>query len=112
MEIVQPIRDINKIRQIESLLKSQSHRDYMLFILGINSGLRISDILQTKLQPITITNPHNPNKINTPNLCVYGFMWLNGFRQMMPPPEFTTVRLFRKVLARIATSVPFNTKAD
>ena len=48
MEIVQPIRDINQIRKIESILQSQSPRDYLLFVLGINSGLRISDILKLK----------------------------------------------------------------
>ena len=48
MNTVQPIRDINKIRKIEEILKSQSQRDYILFKLGINSGLRISDILNLK----------------------------------------------------------------
>ena len=44
MEFVQPIRDVKQIDTIKKLLKQQSLRDYCLFVLGINSGLRISDI--------------------------------------------------------------------
>lgn len=52
MQIVQPIRDIKKIRQIEKILKKQNMRDYMLFRIGINSGLRISDILKLKVKDL------------------------------------------------------------
>ncbi len=52
MNIVQPIRDINKIQQIEAILKKESFRDYILFRLGINSGLRISDILKLKVEDL------------------------------------------------------------
>lgn len=43
---VEPIRDTDKINEIKECLKSRSHRDYLLFVLGINSGLRISDLLK------------------------------------------------------------------
>ena len=46
---VQPIRSKNKIEEIKQLLKMQSYRDYFLFVLGINCGLRISDMLQLKV---------------------------------------------------------------
>lgn len=52
MNTVQPIRDKEKIRQMESILKSQSPRDYILFELGIYSGLRISDILNLKVKDL------------------------------------------------------------
>jgi len=52
MKTVQPIRDKNKIREIESILKSQNLRDYILFELGIYSGLRISDILNLKVKDL------------------------------------------------------------
>lgn len=45
---VQPITDYNKINAMAKLLKSsknQGYRNYMLFIIGINTGLRISDLL-------------------------------------------------------------------
>ena len=49
MEFVQPIRDLKQIETIKKLLKQQNLRDYCLFTLGINSGLRISDLLKLKV---------------------------------------------------------------
>ena len=49
MEFVQPIRDKKKIDSIKKILKATSLRDYCLFILGINSGLRISDLLKLQV---------------------------------------------------------------
>ncbi len=45
MKKVEPIKDMKVIRNIRSVLKKQSLRNELLFILGINIGLRISDIL-------------------------------------------------------------------
>lgn len=52
MQFVQPIRDRKKIDQIKKLLKAQNHRDYVLFVLGINSGLRVSDLLNLKVSDV------------------------------------------------------------
>lgn len=52
MEFVQPIRNLKQIETIKKLLKQQNLRDYCLFVLGINSGLRISDLL--KLQVVDV----------------------------------------------------------
>jgi len=50
MNSVEPIRSINKIDKIKgNLLKQKNPRDLLLFVLGINTGLRISDILPLKL---------------------------------------------------------------
>lgn len=46
MEFVQPIRDLKQIETMKKLLKQQSLRDFCLFVVGINSGLRISDLLK------------------------------------------------------------------
>ncbi|WP_430756995.1 hypothetical protein [Pseudobacillus badius] len=46
---VEPIRDLEKIRMIKEYLLHQSYRDYFLFTFGINSGLRISDILPLRV---------------------------------------------------------------
>lgn len=54
MEFVQPIRDKKQIEGMKKILKSNNLRDYVLFILGINSGLRISDLL--KLKDIDVLN--------------------------------------------------------
>ncbi|PEB90278.1 site-specific integrase, partial [Bacillus toyonensis] len=45
MNFVQPIRDPEQIQQIKEYLKEKSERNYILFVMGINTGLRISDIL-------------------------------------------------------------------
>ena len=52
MKTVQPIKDIQKIHEIGSILKKQNQRDYILFQLGIYSGLRISDILNLKVKDL------------------------------------------------------------
>ena len=52
MEFVQPIRDSKKIETIKKLLKQQSLRDYCLFVVGINSGLRISDLLKLQVSDV------------------------------------------------------------
>lgn len=49
MNEVQPIRDV---RQINAMKKALHGRDLLLFIFGINSGLRISDILKLKVGDI------------------------------------------------------------
>ena len=44
MSTVEPIRNIPDIRRIEDAL-SKNKRDLLLFTIGINCGLRVSDIL-------------------------------------------------------------------
>lgn len=44
MNFVQPIRDSEYIRVMKRFLKDKSDRNYMLFVTGINPGLRISDV--------------------------------------------------------------------
>jgi integrase len=49
MNYVEPIRDRKKIAQIKNLLRGQKRfRDLLLFVVGINSALRISDLLQLR----------------------------------------------------------------
>ncbi|MBM7624629.1 tyrosine-type recombinase/integrase [Sporohalobacter salinus] len=48
---VEPIRDSEKIKQIKKLLRDwKKWRDYVLFVCGINFGLRIGDLLQIKVK--------------------------------------------------------------
>lgn len=49
MNFVQPIRDVEKVREIRALLAKKSTRDELMFCFGIYTGLRISDILQFKV---------------------------------------------------------------
>ena len=46
MTTVEPIRKKEDIEKVEKLLEKQSKRDHLLFVFGINCGLRISDILR------------------------------------------------------------------
>ena len=50
MNFVEPIRDRKKIAQIKNLLRGQGrYRDLLLFVVGINTALRISDLLQLQI---------------------------------------------------------------
>lgn len=49
MEFVQPIRDRKIIEKVKKNLLAKNMRDYCLFVLGINSGLRISDLLPLRV---------------------------------------------------------------
>ena len=49
MKHVQPIREKNKIEEIKSYLRCNGTRDLLLFTMGINIGLRISDLLKLKV---------------------------------------------------------------
>ena len=52
MELVEPIRDIELIEKVKKILANNGVRDLLLFSLGINTGLRISDILKLKVKDV------------------------------------------------------------
>jgi integrase len=53
MNTVEPIRDLNKIKEIEAYLKEkESPRNYLIFVLGLNFALRISDLLSIKVKDV------------------------------------------------------------
>ncbi|MFN7249371.1 MAG: tyrosine-type recombinase/integrase [Anaerobacillus sp.] len=52
MEFVEAIKDRQKISEIKNVLFDRSKRDYLLFTLGINTGLKISDLLNIKKHQI------------------------------------------------------------
>jgi integrase len=56
MKFVQPIRDPRKLELIKEYLKETNERDYILFLLGINTGLRISDILPLRVAQVKGTH--------------------------------------------------------
>ena len=50
MNYVEPIRSAKKIAHIKNLLKGQSRfRDLLLFTVGINTALRVSDLLSLRI---------------------------------------------------------------
>ncbi|MGG3448645.1 site-specific integrase [Domibacillus aminovorans] len=52
MNFVQPIRETEKIEDVKEYFKEESERNYLLFLMGINTGLRISDILKLRVSDV------------------------------------------------------------
>ena len=52
MECVEPIRSRETIESVKRILKEHGTRDFLLFLMGINIGLRISDILKLKVSDV------------------------------------------------------------
>ena len=50
MKFVQPIRDVEKIKEMFNYLPSE--RDKFLWFLGINVGVRVSDLLQLQVKDV------------------------------------------------------------
>ena len=51
MEFVQPIRELDKIHHMKRFLAAKP-RDLLLFTLGINSALRVSDLLKLRVSDL------------------------------------------------------------
>ncbi len=52
MNIVEPIRNKKDIEKIEEILKKKNERDFLIFVIGINCGLRICDILNLDVSDV------------------------------------------------------------
>ncbi|MDU4659443.1 MAG: tyrosine-type recombinase/integrase, partial [Clostridium butyricum] len=52
MNFVEPIRDADIFHDIQSTLKKENIRDYVLIMTGTYTGLRISDILKLKVKDV------------------------------------------------------------
>ncbi|MEK4062185.1 MULTISPECIES: site-specific integrase [unclassified Paenibacillus] len=53
MNFVQPIRDPETLQDIKDYLKNKNLRDFIMFLLGIYTGLRISDILRLRVKDVS-----------------------------------------------------------
>ena len=52
MKTVQPIREIDTIAQVKQLLQDRGGKYYIMFVIGLNTGLRVSDILNLRAADI------------------------------------------------------------
>ena len=52
MKKVEPIREKNKIDTMKNELLKSGYRNYLLFVTGINTGLRISDLLKLQVKDV------------------------------------------------------------
>lgn len=53
---VEPIRDLKKIKLLLNYLKEKNLRDYLLFMFGVNTGLRIGDLITLKYSDVFTEN--------------------------------------------------------
>ena len=49
MNTVEPIKTRAQVEQMKSVLKARSERDYTLFVLAVNTGFRVGDLLALKV---------------------------------------------------------------
>lgn len=52
LNFVEPIRDLDTLENMCSYLKKTNERDYILFMTGIYTGLRVSDILKLRIRDV------------------------------------------------------------
>ncbi|HEL1104790.1 TPA: site-specific integrase, partial [Streptococcus equi subsp. zooepidemicus] len=54
MKSVEPIRDTDDIERMKDYLKEKNERDFVLVVVGLYSGMRISDILVLKVRDVLL----------------------------------------------------------
>jgi integrase len=52
MNFVDPIRDTDQVRELVNYFKVRNERDYIMFLLGVYGGRRISDILRLRVKDV------------------------------------------------------------
>lgn len=52
MKTVSPIKSKHKIMLMKDFLKNHSTRDYCLFLLGINTGIKLQDLLNLRVHDV------------------------------------------------------------
>ena len=60
---VQPIKSLKNIKTIKKLL-AHKPLDYALFVIGINTNLRASDLLRIKVSQVRHLQPHEEIVLN------------------------------------------------
>ena len=68
MNKVDVIKNIEDIRKIKDFLMLSDFRNYLMFIVGINTGLRITQILSLKLSDVVDENKKIVDKISFNNI--------------------------------------------
>ena len=52
MNLVEPIKDKLQVKALEEYLASYSKRNQLIFAIGVNTGLRVSDILALDISDV------------------------------------------------------------
>jgi site-specific recombinase XerD len=77
MEYVEALRDITQIKSIKKFLKQHSERDYVLFVFGINTGLKITEMLEIKVGDVLEKEHSVKNFFQYPHHEVMKEVYLN-----------------------------------
>lgn len=97
MNIVEPIKDKNKLKKIEEILSKENWRNLLLFTIGINTGLRVSDILALNVKDVkhkdyvSIMEKKTGKRKSFPlNMKVRNIVESVTYRKKLSEPLFTT----------------------
>lgn len=71
MNYVEPIRDLDTVKRVANNLKEKNERDYIMFMFGIYTGLRISDILKFKVKDVRGKRGYNIRETKTRKQSIY-----------------------------------------
>lgn len=77
MKTVSPIKSLNKIKLMKNYLQNHSTRDYCLFLLGINTGIKLQDLLSLRVDDVC---PHDGEVTEVLSIPLYSNppVYLNG----------------------------------
>ena len=109
---VQPITDVKHIKKIKRLL-SNKPRDLLLFVMGINSGLRVQDLLTLKVADVQSAKAGDrivvvEKKTGKPNIIIINdeiLVYLAAYLQSISDSKATDY-LFK---SRKGANYPLNT---
>jgi len=73
----QPIQDQQQLHDMKQILLQSSRRDALLFILAVNSGLKVSEILQLKVADVMGEGGHVRNSILFQNDTLTKHKWFS-----------------------------------
>ena len=95
MNYVQPIRDRETINSIADYLNHKSQRDAIMFLLGVNVGCRISDILKLRVKDLK----------NKDRLCI--IEQKTGKPKYFPIPDKFNKTILQPYLAQFTSPYKF-----
>lgn len=70
MNYVEPIRDPEKVEAMANYFKNSNERDYIMFLIGIYTGRRISDLVRIKVSDVKNRSTINIREMKTKKQCV------------------------------------------
>ena len=72
-----PIKRVEDIQKMKTFLFNKSPRDYLLFVLGINNGLRCADLIRLKVKHVSGLKPGESIKIKETKTGKVNLLYIN-----------------------------------